>query len=88
MRKELRKTILYLSQETLFILLTIASAVILPQILHTAGAALGIGGKLGQIFLQLRSQVLRTLVLVKFHLYKPSLLSLQHFHSRYMGLML
>ena len=58
MRKELRKTILYLSQETLFILLTIASAVILPQILHTAGAALGIGGKLGQIFLPMYLPVL------------------------------
>lgn len=51
MEKTLRKTAIRLSKEAIFILLTVASAVILPQLLHVAGAWLGVGGKLGQMLL-------------------------------------
>ena len=51
MERTIRKTAINLSKEALFILVTVASAVILPQILHGAGLALGVGGQLGQMFL-------------------------------------
>ena len=51
MERTIRKTAINLSKEALFILVTVASAVILPQILHGAGLWLGVGGKLGQMFL-------------------------------------
>ena len=58
MEKALRKTALKLSKETAFILLSVACAVILPQALHAAGVLLGVGGKLGQIFLPMYLPVL------------------------------
>ena len=51
MEKSLNKVIFKLSKEAAFILITLVSAVALPQLLHTLGIGLGIGGKLGQIFL-------------------------------------
>ena len=51
MEKTLRKTAVKLSKEAIFILITVASAIVLPQILHVAGAWLGVGGKLGQMLL-------------------------------------
>ena len=51
MEKTLRKTAVKITEETLFILLTVASAVILPQLLHTVGAEIGVGGQLGQMLL-------------------------------------
>lgn len=58
MEKTLKNTVVKLSREALFILLTVAGAVILPQILHGAGILLGVGGKLGQIFLPMYLPVL------------------------------
>ena len=58
MEKSLQKTILKLSKETAFILLTVVSAVILPQIFHGLGLLLGVGGTLGQIFLPMYIPVL------------------------------
>lgn len=58
MEKTLRQISVKISVEAAFILLTVASAVILPQILHTAGIYLGIGGMLGQIFLPMYLPVL------------------------------
>ena len=51
MEKTIRKTAAKITQETLFILLTVAGAVILPQILHLIGAQVGVGGQLGQMLL-------------------------------------
>ena len=51
MERTLRNTAIRISKEAAFILLTVASAVVFPQILHTLGAALGIGGQLGQMLL-------------------------------------
>ena len=58
MEKTLRKTIIKLSIEASFILLTVAGAVILPQILHGAGLLLGVGGALGQMLLPMYIPVL------------------------------
>ena len=58
MEKTLQKTLIKLSKETLFILLTVASAVVLPQIFHVVGAWCGVGGQLGQIFLPMYLPVL------------------------------
>ena len=51
MEKTLRNVAIRITKETAFILLTVASAVVFPQILHTLGAALGVGGQLGQMLL-------------------------------------
>jgi hypothetical protein len=51
MEKTLRNIAIRISKEAAFILLTVASAVVFPQILHTLGAALGLGGSLGQMLL-------------------------------------
>ena len=51
MEKTLRNVAIRISKEAAFILLTVASAVVFPQILHTLGAALGLGGQLGQMLL-------------------------------------
>ena len=51
MEKTLRNVAIRISKEAAFILLTVASAVVFPQALHTLGAALGIGGQLGQMLL-------------------------------------
>ena len=51
MEKTLRNIAIRISKEAAFILLTVASAVVFPQILHTLGVALGIGGQLGQMLL-------------------------------------
>ena len=51
MEATLRKTVIKISKETAFVLLTVACAVVLPQIFHGLGVLLGVGGKLGQIFL-------------------------------------
>ena len=58
MEKSLRQTAIKISKEAAFILLTVASAIVLPQILHGLGAVLGVGGKLGQIFLPMYLPVL------------------------------
>ncbi|MBR5134221.1 MAG: ECF transporter S component [Clostridia bacterium] len=58
MEKTFRKTMLTVSKEALFLLLTIAAAVILPQILHGIGMTFGVGGKLGQMFLPMYLPVL------------------------------
>ncbi len=58
MEKTLRKTLIKLSKESAFILLTIVSAVLLPQIFHGIGVFLGVGGQLGQIFLPMYLPVL------------------------------
>ena len=51
MEKIIRKTAAKITEEALFILFTVAAAVILPQLLHVAGAQIGVGGQLGQMFL-------------------------------------
>lgn len=58
MEKTLRKSVINLSKEAAFILLTVVCAVVLPQIFHAAGVLLGIGGTLGQIFLPMYIPVL------------------------------
>ena len=58
MVKTLRAKVISLSKETAFILLTVASAVVLPQMLHGIGALLGIGGQLGQMLLPMYIPVL------------------------------
>ena len=58
MEKTLRQTAIKISKEAAFILLTVAGAIILPQILHGLGALLGVGGKLGSIFLPMYLPVL------------------------------
>ena len=51
MEATLRKAAIKISKESAFVLLTVACAVALPQIFHGLGVLLGVGGKLGQIFL-------------------------------------
>ena len=51
MEQSIKKIALKLTKETVFILLTVASAVIFPQLLHVIGAEVGVGGKLGQMLL-------------------------------------
>ena len=51
MEATLRKAVIKLSRESAFVHLTVACAVALPQIFHGLGVLLGVGGKLGQIFL-------------------------------------
>ena len=51
MERTSRSIALRITKEAAFILLTVASAVVFPQILHTLGAAIGIGGQLGQMLL-------------------------------------
>ena len=58
MEKSLRQTMIKVSKEALFILLTIVSAVLLPQIFHGVGVLLGVGGQLGQMFLPMYLPVL------------------------------
>ena len=58
MEKSLSKATIKLSTEAAFILLTVVSAVVLPQIFHGVGVLLGVGGKLGQIFLPMYIPVL------------------------------
>ena len=58
MEKVLRKRVIKLSKEAAFILLTVVCAVVLPQIFHGVGVLLGVGGKLGQIFLPMYIPVL------------------------------
>ena len=58
MERSLSKRTIKLSTEAAFILLTVICAVVLPQIFHAAGILLGIGGKLGQIFLPMYIPVL------------------------------
>lgn len=58
MEKTLQKTVLKISKEAAFILLAVASAVILPQVFHGVGILFGIGGTLGQIFLPMYIPVL------------------------------
>ena len=58
MEKSLLKKTIQVSKEAAFILLTVVCAVVLPQIFHAAGVLLGIGGKLGQIFLPMYIPIL------------------------------
>ena len=58
MEKTLKQTAIKISKETAFILLTIAGAVILPQIFHGAGVLFGVGGQLGQMFLPMYLPIL------------------------------
>ena len=58
MENTIRKTATKITKEGAFILLTVVSAVILPQILHGVGAALGLGGALGQMLLPMYLPVL------------------------------
>lgn len=58
MEKSLSKRTAKISTEAAFILLTVVSAVVLPQIFHAFGVLLGVGGKLGQIFLPMYIPVL------------------------------
>ena len=58
MERTKRTLALRVSKESAFILMTVAAAVVLPQIFHELGALLGIGGTLGQIFLPMYIPVL------------------------------
>ena len=58
MENTLSKRVIKISKEAAFILLTVVGAVLLPQIFHAAGVLLGVGGKLGQIFLPMYLPVL------------------------------
>lgn len=58
MERSLRQTVLKISKEAAFIIAAIIGAVVLPQIFHVAGIMLGVGGKLGQIFLPMYLPVL------------------------------
>ena len=58
MEKSLSRKTINLSKEAAFILLTVVCSVVLPQIFHAAGVLLGVGGKLGQIFLPMYVPVL------------------------------
>ena len=58
MEKLISKKVLQLSKETAFILLTVVGAVVLPQVFHIVGVLLGVGGKLGQIFLPMYIPIL------------------------------
>lgn len=58
MEKALQKTLIKLSKESAFILLTVVSAVLLPQIFHGVDVFLGVGGQLGQIFLPMYLPIL------------------------------
>ena len=58
MENTLSKKAIQLSKEAAFILLTVIGAVVLPQIFHVVGVQLGIGGKLGQIFLPMYLPIL------------------------------
>ena len=58
MEKALQKKVIRISTETAIILLTVASAVLLPQILHGFGILLGVGGQLGQMLLPMYLPVL------------------------------
>lgn len=51
MERSIRKTAIKITEEALFILLTVAGAVVLPQILHVIGKGVGVGGQLGQMLL-------------------------------------
>ena len=52
------KKAIRLSKEAAFLLLTVVCAVLLPQIFHAVGILVGVGGKLGQIFLPMYIPVL------------------------------
>ena len=58
MEKSLSKSTIKLSTEAAFILLCVVCVVVLPQIFHGVGILLGVGGKLGQIFLPMYIPVL------------------------------
>ena len=58
MENTIRKKAISLSREAAFILMTVLSAVVLPQILHGVGALLGVGGQLGQMLLPMYIPVL------------------------------
>ena len=58
MQRSLSKKTIQLSREAAFILLTVIGAVVLPQIFHALGVSLGVGGKLGQIFLPMYIPIL------------------------------
>ena len=58
MEKTLRSRAVKLSKEAAFIFLTVVCGVVLPQIFHTVGALLGVGGQLGHIFLPMYIPVL------------------------------
>lgn len=58
MEKSLSKSTVKISTEAAFIFLTVVCAVVLPQIFHGVGVLLGVGGKLGQIFLPMYIPVL------------------------------
>ena len=51
MEKTIRSRIMALSKETAILILAIAAAVVLPQIVHGIGVLAGVGGMLGQILL-------------------------------------
>ena len=51
MEKTLRNITVKLSREAAFILITLVSAVLLPQIVHHAGVYFGVGAALGQMLL-------------------------------------
>ncbi len=58
MTKKIAKNKISIKAQTLFGLCAAAAAVILPQILHTAGTAFGIGSALGETFLPMHLPVL------------------------------
>ena len=58
MDKSLKSYAIKLSKETLYVLMAIVGAVVLPQIFHCVGIWTGVGGKLGQIFLPMYIPVL------------------------------
>ena len=51
MEKTVRTRIIAISKETVILLLAVAAAVVLPQIVHSIGVLVGVGGMLGQILL-------------------------------------
>ena len=51
MEKTLRSRIMAISKETAILILAIAAAVVLPQMVHGIGVLAGVGGMLGQILL-------------------------------------
>ena len=58
MEKSLNKNTVSLLQRTLAVLITVISAIALPQLFHAFGVFAGVGGKFGQMFLPMYLPVL------------------------------
>ena len=58
MEKVFSRRLKRISKESAFTCLTLAAAILLPQVLHSVGIRLGVGGALGQIFLPMYLPIL------------------------------